>query len=240
MDYENDRQQGIEMAKSLGATRTAAAIRQGGFRDIFNAATAEIGMDKLVAQILQGPPVWSHMALLNVPNLGNYAAALTKRASEAPSGAVSPGAGTAPSPSHTAPPTGAAQAAAVMGGPLSIMSLHNAMAADCQWTAEWMDGGSQQPTQKYSDWNKWLWSGTLTAGCGSTMKLSDIAAKVPLSPLNNGDTVWIYVWVAGGTDQNGKNLSSYQFTYNSGSTMTAAFVISGTTTINTLSVASYQ
>ena len=120
------------------------------------------------------------------------------------------------------------------------MSLHHAMAADCQWTVEWMDGGSQQPTQNYSDWNSWLWSGTLTAGCGSTIKLSDFAAKVPLSPLNNGDTVWIYVWVAGGTDQSGANLTSYQFTYNSGSTLTAGFVISGTTTINTLSVASYQ
>ena len=74
-----------------------------------------------------------------------------------------------------------------------------------------MDGGAQQPTAKYSDWNKWLWSGTLTAGCGSTIKMSDFAAKVPLSPLNKGDTVWIYVWVAGGTDQNGKNLTSYQF-----------------------------
>jgi hypothetical protein len=240
MDYENDRKQGIEIAKSLGATRTAAAIRQGGFRDIFTAAAAELGMDKLVAQIVQGPPVWSHMALLNIPDLGNYAAALTKRAAEAPSGAVSPGVGTAPSPTHTSATAGVARAAMVMGGPLSIMSLHNAMAADCQWTVEWMDGGSQQPTQNYSDWNKWLWSGTLTAGCGSTIKLSDFAAKVPLSPLNNGDTVWIYVWVAGGTDQSGANLTSYQFTYNSGSTLTAAFVISGTTTINTLSVASYQ
>lgn len=240
MDYENDRKQGIEFAKSLGATRTAAAIRQGGFRDIFDAAVAEIGMDKLVAQIVQGPPVWSHMALLNIPQLGNYTAALTKRAAEASNGAVSPGVGTAPSPTHTASVASVTRAAVVMGGPLSIMSLHNAMAADCQWTVEWMDGGSQQPTQNYSDWNKWLWSGTLTAGCGSTIKLADFAAKVPLSPLNNGDTVWIYVWVAGGTDQSGANLTSYQFTYNSGSTLTAAFVISGTTTINTLSVASYK
>ena len=67
MDYANDRQQGIEAAKSLGASCTAAAIRQGGFNDIFTAAKAEIGMDKLVAQILQGLPAWSHMALLNIP-----------------------------------------------------------------------------------------------------------------------------------------------------------------------------
>ncbi len=66
MDYEIDRKQGIELAKSLGATRTAAAIRQGGFRDIFDAALAELGMDKLIAHIVQGPPVWSHMALLNI------------------------------------------------------------------------------------------------------------------------------------------------------------------------------
>ena len=136
MDYANDRQQGIEAAKSLGASRTAAAIRQGGFNDIFTAAKAELGMDKLVAQILQGPPVWSHMALLNIPDLGSYAAALTARAADAPSGILSPGADTAPSPTHASPVAGGMRAAAVMGGPLSIMSLHNAMAADCQWTAD--------------------------------------------------------------------------------------------------------
>lgn len=128
----------------------------------------------------------------------------------------------------------------VMGGPLSIMKLHNGMAANCQWTVEWMDAGSQQPTQNYPDWNKWLWSGTLTGGCSSTIKLSDFAAKVPLSAMNNGDTVWIYVWVEAGTDQSGADLTSYQFTYNSGSTLRAEFVMTGTTTINTLSVASYQ
>lgn len=238
MDYANDRAIGIEAAKKLGASRTAAAIRQGGFQDIFSAAKAEIGIDKLMAEIVKGPPVWSHMALLNIPDLGNYRAALVARAAEAPSGAVSPGVATAPSPTHTAA-AGRPKAAVMMGGPLSIMSLHNAMAANCQWTCEWMDGGAQQPTAKYSDWNTWLWSGTLTGGCGSTIALTDFAKKVPLSPLNKGDTVWIYVWVQAGTDQSGKDMTSFQFTYDPGSTLTAAFNISGTTTINSLSVASY-
>ena len=60
------------------------------------------------------------MALLNIPDLGNHTAALTKRAAVAPSGAVSPSVGTAPSPTHASSTAGVTRAAVVMGGPLSL------------------------------------------------------------------------------------------------------------------------
>lgn len=48
------------------------------------------------------------------------------------------------------------------------------------------------------------------------------------------------MWVAAGTDNSGSTgLKSYQFTYDPGSPSMAVFGISGTTTINTLSVEQY-
>jgi hypothetical protein len=114
------------------------------------------------------------------------------------------------------------------------------MAADCEWTVKWMNSGKEQPNEHYSDWNTWLWSALLSGGCGSTIDVVDFAKKVPNCTLNKGDVVWIYVWVCAGYDKNGKdNLPSFQFTYDPGSPSTAIFGISGTTTINTLSVEQY-
>jgi hypothetical protein len=238
--YDRDRVAGIQLAKSLAASKTAAVIedKAKNFKDIFDTAVAELGVDKLGAALLQAPPAWAHAALLSVPDWGANQQGLVARAGEASDGTVSPAAGSKRVMAAGAPRNLAA-AAALMGGPLSKMTLNNHMAANCQWTIEWFDG-KDQPADKYSDWNKWKWSGTLTAGCGSTMSVIDVRNKVPLSPLNNGDVIWVYVWVEAGTDKNGKdNLPSFQFTYDSGSPQQGIFGISGTTTINTLSVEKY-
>jgi len=238
--YDRDRVTGIQIAKRLGATKTAAVIEDQtkNFKDIFDVALTEVGLDRLVAELTQASPAWAHAALLSIPDLGAHRSALLKRAAEAPDAMISPGAGTARA-AHPAAPRNLAAAAGLMGGPLSSMTLNNHMAANCRWTIEWFDG-ENQPAAKYPDWNKWKWSDTLTAGCGSAMSVIDVRNQVPDAPLNNGDVIWIYVWVQAGTDKNGKdNLSSFQFTYDSGSPLRAVFGISGTTTINTLSVESY-
>jgi hypothetical protein len=194
----------------------------------------------LVAHLQKAPPLWSHKALLAIPDLGEYHSAVAQRAAEASDGILTPGGGTARPNLASARPAAASPTAAVWGGPLSAMTLHNAMAATVNCTVEWMDVEAQ-PTAKYPDWNNWLWCGDITAGSDSgQMKVADYAAHVPNSPINKGDTVWIYVWVAGGSDLDGSKLTSYQFTYDPGSTKQAAFVASGTTTINSLSVQSYQ
>jgi hypothetical protein len=241
MNYDQDRTLGIQLAHKLGATKTAAVIedKRKNYEDILDSAIAELGLDAVAAALKDGPPLWAHLALLHIPNLGSHLGALQQNAAKAPDGSVSPGSGTT-APAPTVSVARSAQEANLMGGPLSKMCLNNHMAADCQWTAKWMDSGSEQPNANYPDWNTWQWSAVLTAGCGSTIDMVTIAAKVPNSHLTKGDVIWIYVWVAGGYDKNGKDdLPSFEFTYDPGSPSTAIFGISGTTTINTLSVEKY-
>lgn len=233
--FAADRKTGLQMALAAGAIKTAETIKNSdtGFAAIFAAAEAEIGKDALIKHILKGPPVWSHMALMFIKDPGAQDAALKARAAEVPTDMLQPAAGTKLMDENDVALVGD------MGGPLSSMNLHNAMAATVQWTVKWQNGGVEQPTKAYPDWNKWKWSGDITAGCGSQMALSTIAAKVPNAPLSNGDTVWIYVWVALGTDLSSKG-SLFQFTYQSGSTKTAYWNASGTTTINQLSLTNYK
>ena len=235
MSFAQDRKTGMQMATKAGASKTAKLIQNehAGFGAIFDSAAAEIGKDALVKHVLEGPPFWSHMALLHMDDMGGDEAALRARAAQAPADMVRPEAGSELLAENDVALAGE------LGGPLSAMNLHNAMAANCQWTVKWMNGGVEQPTTNYPNWDKWQWSGTLTAGCGSQMALSKIAAKVPNAPLNNGDTVWIYVWVQAGSDKSSKD-STFQFTYQSGSTKIAYWNISGTTTINSLSLNNYK
>lgn len=238
MDYNRERVTGIKIAQSLGANETVAAIadQQKDFHEIFNIAISEIGLDTVITELMKASPVWAHAALICIPDLGKHREALLKKVAEAPQGTVSPDADTM---------TVEVNANAVftlntalMGGPISAMNLKNKMAATCQFTAKWYDASKIQPQAAYDNWDDWSWSSKLTAGCSQKMELSDIAKKVPKSPLNNGDVVWIYVWVQSGTDMDGRELlTSYQFTYQSGTPSTVEFVASGTTTINTLSVA---
>ncbi|WP_040278827.1 hypothetical protein [Psychroserpens damuponensis] len=241
MDYNKERIRGIELAKKLGATKTAEIIadQKKDFQDIFNTAVDELGLEVVTTQLMKASPVWAHAALSCIPELGKQQHdELTQKALESPSGTITPSTEiTTELKNETAPSLDFARRANLMGGEISAISLKNKLAANCQFTAMWYDGGEIQPKHNYNDWNNWLWSGTLTAGCGKKMTLNSIAKKVPNAPLNNGDVVWIYVWVAGGTDMDGRKLlTSYQFTYQSGTPATADFVASGTTTINTLSV----
>jgi hypothetical protein len=241
MNYDHDRSLAIQLAHKLGASKTAAVIadKRKNYEDILDSAIAELGLDAVAAALKKGPPVWSHLALLHIHDLGSHREALQQNAANAPDGSVSPGSGTT-APAATVAVARSAQPENLMGGPLSKMCLNNHMAADCEWTVKWMNSGKEQPNEHYSDWNTWLWSALLSGGCGSTIDVVDFAKKVPNCTLNKGDVVWIYVWVCAGYDKNGKdNLPSFQFTYDPGSPSTAIFGISGTTTINTLSVEQY-
>lgn len=239
MDYNRERIIGIQAAQKLGAVKTVAVIadQHKDFKAIFDTAIAEIGLDAVVTELTQASPIWAHAALVSIPDLGDYREALLKRAGEAPPGVSSPGTETPMEDDSTKAIFAAFSSSSVFESEISAISLKNKMAANCQFTAKWFDGGVVQPTNAYSDWNDWLWSSKLTAGCSQKLTLSEIAAKVPKSPLKNGDLVWIYVWVEAGTDMDGRKLlTSYKFTYQSGIPATADFVASGTTTINTLSV----
>ncbi|MFQ6026306.1 MAG: hypothetical protein ACE5Q6_02195 [Dehalococcoidia bacterium] len=233
--YDEDREQGIAIAQRLGATETATVIRnkQSDFHDIFSTAISEKGLDALAAELITGPPVWAHAALLTIPDLGAHRAALLQRAAEAPDGTVSPASGT------TAAVEDDVLREFTSGGPCSKFDLHDGLAADCRFTAKWMDGGAEQPTSHYPNQSDWLWSHTLTAGCHQTIDLVKFGEKVPNSPLRRGDDIWIYVDVIAGNTLSGKNLF-LKFTYDPGSTLTVFYVATGTTTINRLSVSDYK
>ena len=236
LDYSRERMTGIRIAKKAGAEETVKLIKDTskGFADIFAFAAKEIGKQALIKNILDGPPLWSQMALLYLHDFGPAEEALRQRAAEAPAELLRPAAGS------VIPVKAKAAVSGNIMGPLSLMALHNAMAATCEWTVEWMNNGVEQPGTAYPDWNDWLWSEQLTAGCSSgPISLTKFAAKVPKAPLGTGDTVWIYIWVMAGTDRSSKD-SLFQFTYNSGSAKTAYWNISGTTTINQLSLTDYK
>jgi hypothetical protein len=240
MPWDEHRQAGAQAAKNAGAAKTAALIGNGTstFAEILKTATAEIGVDAVVSQLLAGPAVWAHMALAYIPDLGDRREALLNKASEAPEGVRSPGVPTA-LVSQAAAPQAQAASATTMGGPLSSMHFYNAMGAITSVTVEWMHG-QIQPTQFYPDWNTWWWHTGITAGCDCDLPINQIQQQVPNAPLSNGDTVWIYVFVDGGTALDGRTaLPGYTFTYDSGSTVKASFRAWGITTINHLEVQSY-
>lgn len=239
-DYAEFRKIALQIAIKAGGEKTVEVIKnpRNGFGEILAAAEKELGKEVLIKHILEGPPLWSHMALIHLSDLGNDEKLLLNRADELPAEMKLPEKDTvnaldATSETLLAPIGGSAQ-------PLSQMYLWNAMAATVQWTVNWTDGGVEQPKSSYPNWGDWWWSGNITAGCGSgPVSLATIAQKVPNATLKDGDTVWIYVWVAGGSDLNGKT-SPFQFTYSSGSTMCAYWNANGTTTINHLSLTDYK
>src|SRR5918911_2108382 len=128
MDIDKDRRLGIDMAKALGATKTLAAIesKDACFAEILKVGVAELGLDAVVSQILQGPPEWAHRAYLNIPDLGSHSDALLQRAAEAPAGTLGPG-------PDSARPAAAAVAAnnSLVAAPTPAQSI-SAMNLSCQ------------------------------------------------------------------------------------------------------------
>ena len=72
------RQIGEQLASQLGANKTLSQIKNqnSGYKEIFNTAVAEVGMDKFVHYVLQNNPIWAHNVLRYVPNLGQYREAI--------------------------------------------------------------------------------------------------------------------------------------------------------------------
>ena len=71
MKHDEQRGLGLKLAKTLGAVRTQDILKDANnnFEAILKAASTELGPDKLVANVLQGPAEWSYHTLRYVPNL---------------------------------------------------------------------------------------------------------------------------------------------------------------------------
>ena len=87
MKPDEQRALGLKLAKTLGAVRTQDILKDANnnFEAILKAASTEIGPDKLVSNVLQGPAEWSYHTLRYVPNLtGDQRDALIRKAAEEP------------------------------------------------------------------------------------------------------------------------------------------------------------
>ena|GEM_PF-6406578 len=86
MTIDEQRNLGISLAEKAGAPETTQLLQAGTvcYKDIFKAAIAEVGLQKLVDNLQVGDPIWAYEALRNIDDLGTYKDALIKKASEDP------------------------------------------------------------------------------------------------------------------------------------------------------------
>jgi hypothetical protein len=228
MDYDQQRALAVRLAQAGGAkwqkTQATLANDNSCFSDIVKTAVAEVGVDALVSQILQGPPQWAYNTLRLVPNLGSHRDALFQKAAEEPEWALHalrfvPDLG---SHGNTLAQKAGTLAQSIVG-PIVAMTLKNSGSYVCQWTLKWTNAGKTQPAAGYPNWGDWYWSGRLDVGGSQSIDLSAFAKDK--APLQAGNVVWMYVWVQAGDDME----SPVQFTYDPASPVTANFVSSGCT-----------
>jgi hypothetical protein len=227
MDYDIQRALAIRLAQAGGQrwqkTQAALANENSRFSDIVNTAVSEVGVDALVAQILQGPPQWAYKTLRFVPNLGANRDALLQKAAQDPASALSAYRFVQDQGNHGTTLAQSAGKFAQAVGPIKAMNLKNSGSYVCQWTLKWENNLQVQPKTGYPNWGDWYWSGSLDVGQSQSIDLSQFSK--PNAPLQAGNLVWMYVWVESGDDME----SPVQFTYDPSSVETANFVSDGCT-----------
>src|SRR5262249_3337597 len=226
------RQLGLRLAKTLGARKTQDIIKDptSSYELIIKTALMEIGLDKLIPNVLEGPPEWAVYALRNIPNPGSHRDALLRKAAEDPESALHTLRFVPELGSHRRALTQKAGAHAVSSGEISSFYLNNKGSYNCEFTMMWMDNGLTQPTNGYGNWSDWVWSPKLNVGQDATMSCVKFAKQK--APLQNGDEVWILMWV-----ESGHNIESpLRFTYNSNTSQTAYFTSSGCTQNDSLAL----
>ena len=236
MKHDEQRGLGLKLAKTLGAVRTQDILKDANnnFEAILKAASTELGPDKLVANVLQGPAEWSYHTLRYVPNLtGDQRDALIRKAAEEPLSAVNTIRFISDLGSHRNALIQKAGALAQPQGEISGFYLNNKGSYNCEFTMYWSNAGKIQPNAG-SQSRDWVWSSKLMVGQDTQRVCSDFALPVqgktypdpqPNSPLAAGNEVWMYLWVQAGSDIE----SPLRFTYNPNTANYAWFTSSGCT-----------
>jgi hypothetical protein len=232
MNHDEQRLFGIKLTKTSGVdwqkTQSAIESKTSCYESILQTAAAEVGIDALVSQVLQGPPEWAYNTLRFVPNLGQYRDPLLKKAAEDREFALHALRLVPELGNNRDMLTKSAGALAQTNGNISGMSLLDQGGYDCKWTLYWTHNGVTQPKAAYPD-GGWKWSDVLLLGQSSgRINLSTFA--LPKAPLVAGNEVWMYMYVYGGYDIE----SPIHFTYDPNTTATANFTSSGTTTSDNL------
>lgn len=93
VDHSEQRRMASTLAADAGATGTRAAIESDTacFKDILTIAADEVGTEKLVSVLLEGPVEWSYHALRFLNLSDEHQSALTKRVSGETDNATSGG-----------------------------------------------------------------------------------------------------------------------------------------------------
>jgi hypothetical protein len=234
MKTNEQRALGLKLATALGAVKTQEAIKNGNFESILKTASTEIGLDKLVSSVLEGPAEWAYQTLRSVPNLNNENRnALLRKAAEDPLSSVHTLRLINDLGSHGKALSERAGALAATQGEISGFYLNNKGSYNCEFTMYWSNAGKTQPAEG-SQPRDWVWTKKLMVGQDTKAICSDFALPgtgkkypdpQPNSPLAVGNEVWIYLWVQAGSDIE----SPLRFTYNPNTSNYAWFTSSGCT-----------
>jgi hypothetical protein len=236
MKTDEQRALGLKLAKSLGAVKTQEIIKNANtnFETILKTASTEIGLEKLVSNILEGPPEWAFHTLRDVPNLSNdQRSVLIRKAGEEPLSALHTLRLVNDLGSHRDALIQKAGVLAATQGEISGFYLNNKGSYNCEFTMYWSNAGKTQPNAG-SQSRDWVWSKKLMVGQDTQHVCSDFALPVPgktypdpqpNSPLAAGNEVWLYLWVQAGHDIE----SPLRFTYNPNTSNYAWFTSSGCT-----------
>ncbi|MEN2786925.1 hypothetical protein ACFOKI_08640 [Sphingomonas qilianensis] len=232
MDILAQRELGLKLAQQRGADTLQSVIsdRNSDYSAIFAAAARDLKPGALIEAVLAGPPEWAFYALTNLPNLdADERAALVAKAATDPFTAANTLRGVRGIEAHSDALTQAAGNFAATQGTISGFYLNNKGSYNCEFTMYWVDNGKAQP-QTGSKSDKWVWSSKLMVGQDEKKACTDFALTD--SPLKEGDTVWIYLWVQAGQDIE----SPLRFTYSSAVAEYACFTSSGCTQSDSLAL----
>lgn len=229
MSTEEQRRLGATLATAARAVKTRAVIADptSDYRKILSTAALELSLDDLVKAVLQGPPEWAYQALQSIDcfNGTQRSALLEKAASDSHSALrllrFGPDLGT-----HRDAMARAAGALAATQGTISGLYLNNKGSYNCAFTMYWVNGGKTMPPPTASK----KWSSTLMVGQDTKMACSEFA--LPTAPLQDGNEVWMYLWVQAGQDIE----SPLRFTYSSNTSDVAYFTSSGCTQSDSLAL----
>ncbi|TXC69790.1 hypothetical protein FSB78_01575 [Sphingomonas ginsenosidivorax] len=232
MDILAQRELGMKLAQNYGADALQGVIgdRTADYSAIFAAAGRYLRSGEVIDAVLAGPPEWAFYALTNIPNIDPAdRARLVAKAQEDPFTAANTLRGVRGIDAHAEALTQAAGSYASSQGTISGFYLNNKGSYNCEFTMYWVDNGQVQP-KKGSTPDKWVWSSKLMVGQDEKKACVDFALSG--SPLKEGDTVWMYLWVQAGQDIE----SPLRFVYSSAVADYAWFTSSGCTQSDSLAL----
>lgn len=222
-DIAEQRKLGVKLAKSINAPKTLEIIKDANstIEQIFKAAEAEIGVEKLVDIVINEQPEWSFWLKRSIA-LGNHMKAVSDKAENL----------TLP-PDLDSKPTSRSEQALQ---PVSKISLglqggFGGAAYVCNYTMMWQSAENvNQPIAAYPNVDDWLWSPHVRVQHSSLMNCADFATNNPKSPLKPGDPVWLWVWICAGTKiYAGGSPQVFKYKYDPNSNGVLALTGTGTT-----------